>query len=93
MTEYIDREAAIRALAQFKRGFRHGEERCTIDGCVLEIKTVPAADVAPVRRGKWILHSNGSGTCDQCHFTQCSVWDFDNWQNFCGHCGADMRGE
>ena len=40
--------------------------------------------------GKWKLHKDGSGTCDQCNFTQCSVWDQDNYQTYCGHCGAKM---
>lgn len=46
-----------------------------------------------VKRGRWKLHDDGSGTCDQCGTRQLHIWDFDNWQNFCGHCGADMRGE
>ena len=50
-------------------------------------------EVIPVKRGKWILHKNGDATCDQCHRWQKDIWDFDTWQNFCGHCGADMRGE
>jgi hypothetical protein len=43
------------------------------------------------RRGKWRLHEDGSGTCDQCKTTQKNVWDYDNWQNYCGHCGAKMN--
>lgn len=43
------------------------------------------------KRGKWTLHKDGSGTCSECHFRQANIWDLDNWQNFCGHCGADMR--
>lgn len=45
----------------------------------------------PVVHGRWILHPNGDGTCDQCGRYQKAIWDFDNQQNFCGHCGADMR--
>lgn len=44
-----------------------------------------------VVHGRWILHPNGGGTCDQCGRYQTAIWDFDNQQNFCGHCGADMR--
>ena len=51
----------------------------------------PTIDAGPVKRGTWKLNKDGSGTCDQCHFTQKAVWDFDGWQNFCGVCGADMR--
>lgn len=55
-----------------------------------QIDRLPRADVVEVRHGTWKLHSNGSGTCDQCHFTQRGVWDYDNWQRFCGCCGAKM---
>lgn len=51
-----------------------------------------APTIEPERKkGKWILHKDGSGTCDQCRFTQIAVWDYDGWQNFCGHCGAKME--
>ena len=50
----------------------------------------PAVDVVEVKHGTWTLHKNGSGTCDQCHFTQKGVWDYDNWQRYCGCCGARM---
>lgn len=41
-------------------------------------------------KGKWTLNKDGSGTCDQCHFTQRGVWDYDNHQRYCGVCGAEM---
>ena len=47
---------------------------------------------AEVKHGKWTLNKDGSGTCDQCHFTQKNVWGYDNWQNYCGVCGAKMDG-
>ena len=52
----------------------------------------PTADVAEVKRGEWKFNRDGSGTCDQCGITQKNVWDFDNYQNHCGHCGARMDG-
>ena len=62
---------------------------------ILEIskEDVPSADVVEVVHSKWILYTDGSGECERCHTRQKNVWDFENWQNFCGHCGADMRGE
>ena len=51
------------------------------------------AEVTEVKYGKWTLHPDGSGTCSVCGKHQVCIWDLDNWQNFCGHCGADMRGE
>ncbi len=56
-----------------------------------EVVDIHTIDAVPVKRGTWKLNKDGSGTCDQCHFTQKAVWDFDRWQNFCGVCGADMR--
>lgn len=52
---------------------------------------IPAADVRPVRRGKWTLNKDGSGTCSECGRRQNNCWDLDNWDNFCHFCGADMR--
>ena len=49
-----------------------------------------SSDVEEVKRSEWILRKDGSGTCKRCGFTQKNVWDYDNWQNFCGHCGANM---
>lgn len=57
------------------------------------VKAEPTADVVEVKHSEWILHKDGSGTCKQCGFTQKNVWDYDNWQNFCGHCGAKMDGK
>ena len=49
------------------------------------------AEKGKVKRGYWHLHQDGSGTCSECGVTQNYIWDCDSWQNFCGHCGADMR--
>lgn len=38
-------------------------------------------------RGKWI-YGNGNGECPFCGHERQLGWD-----NFCGFCGADMRGE
>lgn len=46
--------------------------------------------VVEVKHGIWKLHKDGSGTCNQCRTTQKNVWDYDSWQNYCGHCGAKM---
>lgn len=43
-----------------------------------------------VAQGKWKFKKDGSGTCDQCGFTQKNVWDHDNYQKYCGICGAKM---
>lgn len=91
--QYIEREAV---LAEIEEAFREtdptGEEQIGLLNGHRIVRIHPAADVAPVVHGKWKLHDNGDGTCDQCGFRQKYIWDYDNWQNYCGVCGADMRG-
>lgn len=45
------------------------------------------------KKGHWKLLKNGDAICSECGFTQQNAWDIDYWDNFCHHCGADMRGE
>lgn len=42
--------------------------------------------------GEWLLHKDGRGTCKVCRRTQKAVWDDDRYQNYCGCCGAKMKG-
>lgn len=37
-------------------------------------------------QGKWILNQDENPECPFCHHS------FKYWGNFCGNCGADMRG-
>ena len=66
---------------------------CTQDNVYLryELAKAPTIEARPVVRGEWLLNKDGSGTCNRCRRTQKGVWDHDGWQNFCGHCGAEMR--
>lgn len=84
--EYIERNALIAEYDRVHIGPAGGARKLMVDA--------PTADVVEVKRGKWVLHHpDGSATCSVCGRKQKYVWDFDNWQNYCGHCGADMRGE
>ena len=59
--------------------------------CIDKTAAAPTIDPEDLRpKAKWKLHKNGDGTCSRCHFTQTCVWDYDNWQKYCGHCGAHM---
>lgn len=42
--------------------------------------------------GVWKFNKDGSGTCSECRSTQKNVWDDDHHQNYCGVCGAKMKG-
>ena len=50
------------------------------------IKNAPAADVAPVRHGRWIDSSNG-WMCSECE--QDNTYD----KPYCPNCGAKMDGK
>ena len=54
------------------------------------LSDIPAADVRPVRRGKWIDHQE-----DRWIYAKCSECEtvHDVRSNFCPNCGADMREE
>lgn len=73
------------------------EYRFSDDGCAKHLSVITAEflianGVTIQEHGGWELNKDGSATCKLCGKTQKNVWDFDNYQNFCGHCGADMRG-
>lgn len=82
MAEYLERETAVMRLMQ--------------DGCsaknVQSIMELPAADVAPVRHGRWIedhdyLKCPECGVMVQRDFT---FFDIGDW-NYCPNCGARMN--
>ncbi len=88
MPEYIEREAAIRRLSL---GVFIGEDPVEF------VKKVPAADVEPVRHGKWIHDGNcvHDGTVsllsDWCHCSECEHREsFDFKTPYCPNCGAKM---
>ena len=84
MAEYIDREAVLMKLMQ--------------DGCsaknLQSISDMPAANVAPVRHGRWIdvypdIEPNPMfmyGICSECGFEQ----GLSKYLKYCPDCGAKM---
>lgn len=105
MTDYIEREAAIkkitalsifekpedinRAVEQERR--KENEWLGGIRDALVEIGTMDAADVRPVVRGRWIVHDYGAGDINyEC--SECK--DISCCRaDFCPDCGADMREE
>ena len=86
MSKYIRLEEAIKMVDE-KPDMTPDEK----SGVIARLLAVPPADVLPVKRGKWNLNKDGSGTCSECGRRQNSCWDLDDWDNFCHFCGADMR--
>ena len=88
MDEYIERELAIEALS---RG-----EGCG-NVCRRAIERVPAADVAPVRHGRWIEPSRLYYGAKQYECSLCCSDTFWNKHSItvkyphCPNCGATME--
>ena len=102
MTDYIERgklppEASTDGMSCSEVIFAVG-----YNACLKYVKSIPAADVRPVVRGKWIQTTQPMGWRDE-DCAECSVcgedfvldeWamdEFTNLMNFCPNCGADMR--
>lgn len=104
MAEYIDREEAL--AFPFANGHYDSKNAISIFilGCESYreyLESIPAADVAPVVRGKWIESDLDKDcvTCSNCKrlklngryaFTKLA---FEDWGlKFCPNCGARMDG-
>ena len=91
MAEYIEREATIELLRSLgSRDYRR--EKGTIQDAIKMVsfsEYTPAADVAPVVHGRWIMHDDEFGLtceCSACHIE--TMGD----GNYCPNCGAKMDG-
>lgn len=86
MDKYIKKEEAIRALLN-DAPEQVGYSREDAADC---IRYMDAADVAPVRHGRWVpFHSEAAGDIQYC--SVCEI-GFDAKTVYCPNCGADMRG-
>lgn len=99
--EYIEREAAINVVKHYER-IAIDEKQMLLD-IVARIEKLPAADVAPVRRGHWKSKVNPQWRAhshDEC--SVCGWWNTRNAMcydgnhkpghslNYCPNCGAKM---
>ena len=91
MDEFISKKALLRLIGTMPSSPTTERENRLINAFVATVKNFPAADVRPVKRGKWQFHmftANSWGyECRVCHTT----WDAPT--NYCPNCGADMRPE
>lgn len=81
MAEYIEREKLIEHLK--KDPLFDLVERYGITGV---IESIPAADVRPVVRGRWI--ESDCGPLQKCSICKATGWD---GFYFCPNCGAMME--
>lgn len=76
MAEYIEREAAMNAVAEAM------------------FKYIPAADVAEVKHGKWIVTNLGNDWADaecSCCGEERSFSEYHDFYKYCPNCGAKMH--
>lgn len=90
MAEYIEREAAENAFCKYM-GFTSGRVALASE---LIFAKIPAADVTPVKHGKWIekidpWDRQHIGKCSECGKSYRDYMYF----RFCPNCGAKMDGE
>lgn len=86
MAEYIKREDVLALTYYDGIGLTRWEVVEADD-----IKAIPAADVAPVVHGRWLLRHEGHGhywECSVCHENPC-IYVTKNTK-FCSNCGAKM---
>ena len=95
MAEYVEREAAVKAiLDKENREIKNDYEFCL--GLVVAsnaVSDVPAADVQPVRHGRWIWDDEGYH-CSECFYHAYGETGevlSGNW-HYCPNCGAKMDG-
>ena len=86
MKEYIERAAVLKVLEEYYSGV---DERLHI---VKDITSIPTADVAEVRHGRWFFKYPNGWAC-----SRCGEWGLmiDNRgickSSYCPNCGALMK--
>ena len=88
MDEFINREATIKRIKEvYCAGCNsYNGVRCRACGtgdAIDIIDDFPAADVAPVRHGRWLL----DGSCSECMANPLTTH-----KKYCPNCGAKMDG-
>lgn len=88
MAEYIDRDAALRAIHGQRGPCRSFAQNQMLDHLRAGILRIPAEDVAPVVHGRWVpFHSEAAGDIQYC--SACEI-GFGAKMDFCPNCGAKM---
>lgn len=94
MAEYIEREAFRKMLVdrQITTNFFRPLERHE-DGCIIEmLDETPAADVEPVRHGRWVKDRDGDEYCENCfrYMPVREITGDPSANDYCPNCGAKM---
>ena len=105
MNDFISRQTLLDRFRESCNGEcgcceYNGSDSDTGENCRLIVET-PAANVQPVKRGKWIatgrknVYGGKEIECSECHFrVMVSPEHFENlseYEAFCCHCGVKME--
>lgn len=88
MAEYILRTDAESIMAMLVMEVSERPKDFTCGEAVRAIRSIPAADVVPVRHGRYIIDDMGDSSCSECG----EKW-LDVTKNYCPNCGAKLDGE
>lgn len=99
VVSYIRKEAAEAQSAFEELGGESGIIAEAFEDLANELEDFPAADVAPVRHGKWV-HSHYENCSEQFEIVKCSCCGHEAYAmafyvrggNYCPNCGARMDG-
>lgn len=90
--DYISREAAKHDIVARARVI-NGPDLLSREDALTALDCIPAADVRPVRWGRWIF-KRGYYEADECTCSLCGqllTTPVKDRANFCPNCGADMH--
>ena len=91
MAKYIDREAAVDAVTGIY--YDTPEINLTAEKFEAAINGIPAADVAPVRHGRWVEKEKYTfGIMYDCSLCENRILDNGHPWNYCPNCGEKMDG-
>lgn len=100
MTEYIRKQAVLNLIDEFQFNHETNTWGVTKDGVVVlkpdtldklheAVNAMPAADVAPVRHGRWTRIDYHDARCSECGH---KTYYPDRISLYCPECGARMDG-
>lgn len=98
MTEYIEREKLYNNLILLAK-YETGDRQQGILGCAETVRSLSAADVAPIAHGSWVKNNDSFQTDDYycCYFdyscSECGEVVNDRYKlpKYCPNCGARMK--
>ena len=84
----IDADLVVKQIAEKQDKCMYGREDVALYQAIQVIRNAPTLDCAPVKRGKWLINSDGYYPyCSECKEEPPSG----KMTDFCPKCGADMR--